>query len=298
MCLIVCPLGTLESHVSCNLNVFTMYPVGIWALVPSVPWKGGNPSDWLQNSLTKGLAPFPVPWMLVENSNVNSHTVRLVPPRPPLGGRGSYGLSLPVPDDLVYMLLPLFAGETDSEFQTEDMTWYGVLLESRKYLLVYYVAFNEQTGRADGKKIDQSIASQSSQRAKNKMIFLKSFRVSAHLMFYQDFKGSGIRIPATGLSITGPLTHAQPPDVEPELHWDPIVIAQCSKRDNGIEFFPEGLHKLGLRGAERVDQMDHPDSFGDSNWKVEHKLELSVLGGAVVEMAWVGAMAVTSFGTV
>jgi len=31
-------LGTLESHVDCDLNVFTMYPVGIWALVPSVSY--------------------------------------------------------------------------------------------------------------------------------------------------------------------------------------------------------------------------------------------------------------------
>ena len=30
------PLGTLESHVDCALNVFTIYLVGIWAPVPSV----------------------------------------------------------------------------------------------------------------------------------------------------------------------------------------------------------------------------------------------------------------------
>jgi len=29
-------LGILESHVDCDLNVFTMYSVGIWAFVPSV----------------------------------------------------------------------------------------------------------------------------------------------------------------------------------------------------------------------------------------------------------------------
>jgi hypothetical protein len=57
------------------------------------------------------------------------------------------GLILPVPDDSVYMLLPLFAGETDSEFQPEDMAQYEVPLESRKYLLVYYVPFDK---RADG----------------------------------------------------------------------------------------------------------------------------------------------------
>jgi len=32
-------LGTLESHVDCNHNVFTMCPVGIWALAPSVDWE-------------------------------------------------------------------------------------------------------------------------------------------------------------------------------------------------------------------------------------------------------------------
>jgi hypothetical protein len=116
-------------------------------------------------------------------------------------------------------------------------------------------------------------------------------------MSYQDFKGSGIRLPATGLSVTGPLAHAQPPNVEPEMHRDPIAIAQCSKRDNGIEFLPEGLHKLGLCDAEQVEQMVDPDDFDDDDEKVEYKFELNALGRAVVEMAWVGAMAVTSFGT-
>ena len=280
------------------------------------PRKGGNPSDWLLNSPSTSLAPSPVPWMLTDNSssregqivmtnlNDNFGAVGLVPPRPPpqrpvnrMRGKGPDSLILPVPDDSVYMLLPLFAGETDLEFQPEDMTQYEVPLESRKYLLVYYVPFDKQTERAGGKKIEQPVVAQLNQRAKNKTVFLNSFRVSAHLMSYQDFKGSGIRLPATGLSITGPLTYAQPPDVEPELHRDPVAIAQCSKRDNGIEFLPEGLQKLGLCDAEQVEQMVDPDDFDDDDEKVEYKFELNALGRAVVEMAWVGAMAVTSFGT-
>ena len=280
------------------------------------PRKGGNPSDWLPNSPTTSLTPSPVPWMLTNNSNSreghmvmsnlndNFGAVGLVPPRPthrPVNrpkGKNPESLILPVPDDSVYMLLPLFAGETDSEFQPEDMTEYEVPLEARKYLLVYYVPFDQRTEGAGGKKVEQPVISYSTaQRGKNKMVFLNSFRVSAHLMSYQDFKGSGIRLPVTGLSITGPLLQAQPPDVEPELHRDPIAIAQCSKRDNGIEFLPEGLHKLGLCNAERVEQMVDPDDFDDDDEKVEYKFELNALGRAVVEMAWVGAMAVTSFGT-
>jgi hypothetical protein len=281
------------------------------------PRKGGNPSDWLPNSPTTSLVPSPVPWMLTNNSNSqggqivmttlndNFGAVGLVPPRPAphrqvnrMKAKGSNSLTLPVPDDSVYMLLPLFAGETDSDFQLEDMTQYEVPLELRKYLLVYYVPFDKKTEKVGGKRVEHPMLSHpSNQRVKNKTVFLNSFRVSAHLMSYQDFKGSGIRLPATGLSITGPLTHARPPNVEPELHRDPVAIAQCSKRDNGIEFLPEGLQKLGLCDAEQVEQMVDPDDLDDDDEKVEYKFELNALGRAVVEMAWIGAMAVTSFGT-
>ena len=281
------------------------------------PRKGGSPSDWLPNSPTTSLVPSPVPWLLTNNSNSqqghmvmsnlndNFGAVGLVPTRPnsqrlanKSRAKNTGGLLLPVPDDSVYMLLPLFAGETDVEFQLEDMSRYEVPLESRKYLLVYYVPFDK---RADGerkKKAEPPNLSHSvSQKAKNKMVFLSSFRVSAHLMSYQDFKGSGIRLPATGLSVTGPLAQAQPPDVKPEMYRDPIAIAQCSKRDNGIEFLPEGLHKLGLCHREQIEQIVDPNDFDDDDDKVEYEYELSALGRAVVEMAWVGAMAVTSFGT-
>ena len=282
------------------------------------PRKGGNPSDWLPNSPTTSLAPSPVPWLLTSNSNRGGHhvfsnlndnfgAVGLVPPRQPphhhrpvnrVKDKTSGGIILPVPDDSVYMLLPLFAGETNYEFQPEGLAQYEVPLESRKYLLVYYVPFDKKTEGAGGKKVEQpTVLNSASRKAKNKTVLLNSFRVSAHLMSYQDFQGSGIRLPATGLAVTGPLIHAQPPNVELEMHRDPVAIAQCSKRDNGIEFLPEGLQKLGLCDAERVEQLVDPYDFDDDDEKVEYKFELNALGRAVVEMAWVGAMAVTSFGT-
>ena len=278
--------------------------------------KGLNP-EWIPNSPTTSLVPARVPWMLTNNSNShegqqvmsnlndNFGAVGLVPPRPiphrqahRAKEKNSESLVLPVPDDSVYMLLPLFAGETDSEFQPEDMASHEVPLDLRKYLLVYYVPFDKRTEGAGRKKVEPpTVAHSISQRAKNKMVFLNSFRVSAHLMSYRDFKGSGIRLPATGLSVTGPLNQAHPPNIEPEMYRDPIAIATCSKRDKGIEFLPEGLHKLGLCHAERVEQMVDPDDLDDDDDKVEYRFELSALGRAVVEMAWVGAMAVTSFGT-
>lgn len=283
---------------------------------PKIFPRKGHPSDWFPNSPTTSVVPSPVPWMLTDNSNSrgqmvmsnlneNFGAVGLVPPRPSSQrphnkprGKNSEGLILPVPDESVYMLLPLFAGETDADFQPEDMNQYEVPLESRKYLLVYYVPFDKRMDGSRKKKAEPPTISHSvSQRTKNKMVFLSSFRVSAHLMSYQDFKGSGIRLPATGLSVTGPLGQAQPPNVKPEMYRDPIAIAQCSKRDNGIEFLPEGLHKLGLCHAEQVEQTVDPDDFDDDDDKVEYRFELSALGRAVVEMAWVGAMAVTSFGT-
>jgi len=234
--------------------------------------------------------------------NDNFGAVGLVPPRPTpqrpanrTKEKAPETLLLPVPDDSVYMLLPLFAGETDSEFQPEDMAQYEVPLESRKYLLVYYMPFEKRPG--GGKKVEQpSLSRPGGQRTKDKTVFLSSFRVSAHLMSYRDFKGSGIRLPAAGLSVTGPLTQAQPPKVKPESPRDPVAIALCSKRDNGIEFLPEGLHKLGLCDAEEVEQMVDPEDLDDDDEKVEFKFELNALGRAVVDMAWVGAMAVTSFG--
>ena len=277
------------------------------------PRKGGHLSDRIPNSPTTNLVPTPVPWLLINNSNNqggqivmsslndNFGAVGLVPPRPvhqrPRMKDKNPESLLPVPDDSVYMLLPLFAGETDSGFRPEDMVQYEVPLESRKYLLVYYVPFDKRIEGAGGKKVEhQTLSRSGSQRTKNKMVFLNSFRVSAHLMSYHDFQGSGIRLPATGLSVTGPLAQAQPPKVEPELHRDPIAIAQCSKRDNGIEFLPEGLQKLGLCDAEEVEQIMDPDGLDGDKEKVEFKFELNALGRAVVEMAWVGAMAVTSFG--
>ena len=42
----MCPLGASGPHVVCAHNVFTMCPLGIWALVPSVSPEGTQPDRW------------------------------------------------------------------------------------------------------------------------------------------------------------------------------------------------------------------------------------------------------------
>lgn len=275
--------------------------------------RSGNVADWPPSSPTSSMVPSPVPWMLVNNSekveegqvvmtnlNDNFGAVGLVPPRQPNrpsrprpSRGGEENMLLQVPDDSLYMVLPLFAGETDPEFMPLHMDMSSKIpLEQRKYLLVYYVPFGKIS--KSGKKAE--LAAASSDTGKNRSVFLPSFRVSSHLMTYKDFRGSGVRLPDQGLSVTGPLSKATPPDVIPDIHMDAIAIAQCTKREIGIEFLPEGLHKLGLCQAEEV-----PPIFDGENpegSEIELRFELSAIGRAVVEMAWMGAMAVTSFGSV
>lgn len=274
--------------------------------------RSGNVADWPPSSPTSSMVPSPVPWMLVNNSekveegqvvmtnlNDNFGAVGLVPPRQPSRptrprpSRGDENMLLQVPDDSLYMVLPLFAGETDSEYMPENRDSTSTIpLEQRKYLLVYYVPFDKIN--KEGKKVET--AATGADTGKNRSVFLSSFRVSSHLMTYKDFRGTNVRLPDRGLSVTGPLSKATPPDVVPDIHMDAVAIAQCTKREHGIEFLPEGLHKLGLASSEEI----HPIFDGETpaDFEIEQRFELSAIGRAVVEMAWMGAMAVTSFGSV
>ena len=85
------------------------------------------------------------------------------------------------------------------------------------------------------------------------------------------------------------------------------VIGLCSSREKGIEFVPEGLEKLGL--ARRVPDptatitdQDSAKRFSitgvdEQDENADTMLVLTPIGRAVVEMAWLGAMALTSFGS-
>lgn len=210
-----------------------------------------------------------------------------------------------IPADSLYMLLPLWPAETDpaSAHEQANVIVPDLPLEERQYLIVYYVPF-EKRGKAieKAKKVDAnkkrtrgetSTANDPSSVLKQANTFL-TFRVCARLVGYDEFHGTGVRIPADGLSVTGPMSEAMhflPPDSIRHECYDDVVIAYCHSRESGIEFLPEGLTKLGLC----MPSTPASPALTDED---EREVFLTPIGRAVVEMAWLGCMAMTSFGPI
>ncbi|KAH9935499.1 uncharacterized protein B0H18DRAFT_1174072 [Fomitopsis serialis] len=215
-----------------------------------------------------------------------------------------------VPPESLHMLLPLWPGETDpSSVTDEDPSAYNMPVEERQYLLVYYVPQPERTEKSK-KKQENKKRSRSGSRAQHpssasshpKTVILSSFSVCARLISYHDLLGTGVRIPIDGLSITGPMAEAISalPSAairESRLETPCAIIGVCSSRYKGVEFLPEGLAKVGLAVSQ-----PSSTSAGD---RVMRPLEaeeeeliwsLTPIGRAAVEMAWLGCLAMSSFG--
>jgi hypothetical protein len=243
---------------------------------------------------------------LIQNLNDSFKDVGLVhskPSKTPSKRKNKTGRHLfgEVPDDALYMLLPLWPSETDeaSKASAPRVKFDNVPVNERLYLLVYYVPFYEndpnKKSREFGKKKSKSqISPESSlEPMDDKTIVLSSFRVSARLVGYDELRGSGVRLPSTGLSVTGPVWDAMqfgPPQAIRAQHHDDCVIATCMGRLHGIQFIPEGLFKLGLT---------FPTSDMDAQVAMDLEVAstvLSPIGRAAVEMIWLGCMALTCFG--
>jgi len=245
---------------------------------------------------------------LIQNLNDSFKDVGLVHTKPAKTsgkrnnkiGRHLFG---EVPDDALYMLLPLWASETDEASQAESprVKFGNTPVNERLYLLVYYVPFdkkndnNKPRERVRKSKSQSPLTGSGSFELPPKTIFLSAFKVSARLIGYDELRGSGVRLPNTGLSVTGPVREAV--QFAPRLtihdeHHDDSVVASCMGREQGIQFFPEGLFKLGL--SLPVSEVENPAAH---NLELAHMM-LSPIGRAAVEMIWLGCMALTSFGPI
>jgi len=204
-----------------------------------------------------------------------------------------------VPVDCLYMLLPLWPGETDTiaAVHREDPAGYIVPVEERQYLLVYYVPFDERSKKKRDKKRTREEVHKTTPGAQGVNISLQSFRICARLVSYFDMRETGVRLPDYGLSITGSMTeatrHLPPPSIR-EMSLDDIVIGVCHTRDTGMEFVPEGLLKLGLCMPLPMDETNR--LLREEEEPEELDVNLTPIGRAAVEMAWLGSMAVTCFG--
>ncbi len=290
--------------------------------------KGGPKSQAVAPTVTPREGNYTPPWLtmaprskqeererVIQNLNESFKDVGLLPTRPNKSGptkkprrkiQASSNIFEQVPSDSLYMLLPLWPGETDagSSQLGEDPTSYIVRLEERQYLLVYYVPFDDKSKKKGdvSKKRTRSDArppAGHSSTNNDRIISLQAFRVCARLVSYSDLRETGVRVPAYGLSITGSMAEAVKYLPSPEiraLRLDDIVIGTCYARRSGMEFVPEGLSKLGLCMPNDIPLPTRP--LGEADMAPEEILVLTPLGRAAVEMAWLGCMAVTSFGSV
>lgn len=261
---------------------------------------------------------------LIQNLNDSFKDVGLVHSRPnkPVKKkkRPTWDLFNEVPEDALYMLLPLWAQETNEASlngMRADTAFPPIAVDARQYLLVYYDSFGERAppDAASGstkKKTKRSSPQTSLEPMDPKTIILSEFKVSARLVGYAELKGTGVRLPNTGLSVTGPPREAieyMPPLLPSAAHLPPekrprdfTIVAHCYGRDKGVVFEPMGLEKLGLCMPRAPEEEEIQSESGvNNNWEqydepVEQLLLLTPIGRAAVEMIWLGSLAMTSFG--
>ncbi|KAH8118949.1 hypothetical protein DFH11DRAFT_410765 [Phellopilus nigrolimitatus] len=242
---------------------------------------------------------------VIKNLNDSFRDVGLLPSFKPnrtrankKGKRASDNVFDQIPDESLYMLLPMWPGETDPQSVdlSDDPAAYDIPLHERQYLLVYYVPNELNKEKPEDKKRSRGSqtssatshhsATTTSREIKN-TVELSSFNVLARLVSYKDVNGSGIRVPTNGLSVSGPMIEAMLaiPQIRFQVDDLALMIAFCANRERGVEVVPEGAEKLGLCLPRTS-----PDPDSDA--------PLSPLGRAAVEMAWLGALAVMGFGNV
>lgn len=198
------------------------------------------------------------------------------------------------PPDALYMLLPLWPGETDpASARIHPFTPTPIPIHNRQYLLVYYKTFEDSSKNKPAEK-KRSRESPSNSGDHDRNVLLSAFRISARIVAYRDFQGSGVRIPDLGLAVSGRLEDAYVTMPSVPL-LDDYVIGICHSRENGIEFIPEGFDKLGLathipNPAAAKHSEDDEDNHSSDSLTV-----LTPIGRAVMEMVWLGGMALTSF---
>jgi hypothetical protein len=252
-------------------------------------------------TLSSSLAPINPPWMTLAPRSMQEEQDRaiqglrssfkdvgLVPSTRSKSGAGigrkgkgkNKDMLTQVPDDSLYMLLPLWPHETDPASAARERRQRSPRVldqEQNLYLLVYYVPFDKRgegtqpptnnavkkRSRSSSRKGERRARAQQQQQQHPTPMFdvRRGFKVIGRLIAHADLNGAGIRLPVRGLSVTGSLAEAElgiPPASLRDVHSDDFVLGACLDRSGHIEFFPEGLEKLGLCVPAH---WSHPYSF-------------------------------------
>jgi hypothetical protein len=246
--------------------------------------------------------------------------VGLVPSNRPKSGAGigrkgkgkNKDVLTQVPDDSLYMLLPLWPHETDpasAASERRERPIRGLDREQNLYLLVYYVPFDKCGEGKPAKKRSRSRSRKGGDHERHHdhptplFDVRRGFRVVGRLIAHSDLNGSGIRLPVRGLSVTGSMAEAEvgiPPASLRDVHSDDFIIGACLDRSGTIDFVPEGLEKLGLcvpRTEPLVQLHTHPAMQTADPIEEDDVVPqpLTAIGRAAIEVAWLGCMALTTF---
>ena len=217
--------------------------------------------------------------------------------------KSSQGILDQIPDDCLYMLLPLWPGESDTTSirpETSSAASFITITENRQYLLVYYVPFGEASSndkKPEKKRAKQSHSSDSGVEADPKAVYLAAFRAVARVVTYDELRFSGVRVPSDGLAVNGPEWESTSYSACVPLRDAQVtgtVVCQCLGRDSGFDFLEDGLLELGLCTREELPPQDH---FSETEEPVG-ETTLTPIGRAAVEMIWLGCLAITTFGPI
>lgn len=213
-----------------------------------------------------------------------------------------------IPADALCMLLPLWPGETDPvSARKHPFTPPSLSPNSRQYILVYYKAQppavppqQEEKAKAAEKKRSRASPTSSHDsvnKREERGVLLTNFYISARIVSHFELQGTGIRIPDVGLAVSGPLDDAYnsiPGNMPTNDPCGEYILGVCNSRDAGIDFLQETFDRMGLSRTIPnpnpivVDDDDDCQSLGTV-------AVLTPLGRAVMEMAWLGGLALTSF---
>ncbi|KAF5355441.1 hypothetical protein D9758_006399 [Tetrapyrgos nigripes] len=279
-----------------------------------------------------------------------------------------YDVFANIPVDSLYMLLPLWPGDTDHHSQRDHpYTKPNIRTERerRLFLLVCYKELEseppnshtssssntlegsrETTGtlRSHTSSVDSTFQKRD-EKKDDKNILLPGFIITARHLTYADLQGSGVKAPDEGITVFGPMEEAikdmpGTPGLEgydtSNYLWSmgggiggeggeggdesiypgsgyggrigmddktiramDTFVGVCHSRESGVELDPEALRALGLcRLLNPLPPGKIAEEVEEEQRKLAMRYELTPVGKAVVQMIWIGGLALTSFGPV